>query len=203
MTTQTDMFGAQDTPAPDALGYLIEEFDGGYMVFDGGAVLSLKRNKFKSPQISNSGYVCVSFRDGGRNHGRFVHRLLMQAKTGQDGAGLEVNHIDGNKKNNNLSNLEWVTPSENKRHLLHVLGFRSKILRFGGENSNSRSVEGFGDDGVVVCQFSSAEEACKFGFQPASISHSIRGTYQKRHKGLNWRYAKPESATHHLMEAAY
>lgn len=46
-----------------------------------------------------------------------IHRLVCVAFHGYN-KGLEVNHIDGNKKNNNPSNLEWCTRSENAKHAI-------------------------------------------------------------------------------------
>lgn len=45
-----------------------------------------------------------------------VHRLVAETFYDCDGEGLQVNHIDGNKSNNFLGNLEWVTPSRNIKH---------------------------------------------------------------------------------------
>lgn len=46
-----------------------------------------------------------------------VHRLIMMAfKPVENMDKLEVNHLDGNKKNNKLENLEWCTASENQKH---------------------------------------------------------------------------------------
>ena len=66
-------------------------------------------------QIPNSkgknNYLIVTLSDN-KNH--FIHRLM--AKTFLAGEKEHVNHIDGNKQNNNLSNLEWATPAENSQH---------------------------------------------------------------------------------------
>lgn len=52
-----------------------------------------------------------------------VHRLVALAwLTSTHAPGLEVNHKDGNKHNNHVANLEWVTHSENERHSYRVLG---------------------------------------------------------------------------------
>lgn len=45
-----------------------------------------------------------------------IHRLVADAFFDGDHTNLQVNHIDGDKSNNNLGNLEWVTPSENVKH---------------------------------------------------------------------------------------
>ena len=45
-----------------------------------------------------------------------VHRLVLEAFVGPCPPGCECNHKDGDKSNNNKSNLEWVTPSENQKH---------------------------------------------------------------------------------------
>jgi len=49
-----------------------------------------------------------------------VHRLVAEAFCEGFSEGLEVNHIDGNKLNNNADNLEWVTRSENVKHAVRL-----------------------------------------------------------------------------------
>jgi hypothetical protein len=72
---------------------------------------------------SSSGYLCVSLSDGSRPKkpkSFLVHRLVAQAFLGE--SPLTVNHIDGNKLNNQLSNLEYLSVADNNRHAVNVLG---------------------------------------------------------------------------------
>jgi hypothetical protein len=52
----------------------------------------------------------------------YAHRLAWVAANGRVPEGLEINHKDGNKRNNRLDNLELVTHRDNQRHAYHVLG---------------------------------------------------------------------------------
>lgn len=76
------------------------------------------------PLTQRNGYLKVNLYDGGTMHRVPVHRLVAAAFIGPRPEGLQVNHIDGDKKNNHISNLEYVTPSENIRHGLEVLGIQ-------------------------------------------------------------------------------
>lgn len=51
---------------------------------------------------------------------KYVHRLVAMAFVKGMVSGKEVNHIDGNKRNNAASNLEWVTKSENQLHAYKI-----------------------------------------------------------------------------------
>ncbi len=62
----------------------------------------------------SGGYRIVSLRDGKKH---YVHKLVMDAFVG-DACGRDVNHIDGNKSNNALSNLEYCNRLENVRHAI-------------------------------------------------------------------------------------
>lgn len=62
------------------------------------------------------GYVQVIFKSNGLKKAFKVHRLVVAAFVGEIGHGYEVNHIDGVKTNNHLSNLEIVTHSQNMNH---------------------------------------------------------------------------------------
>jgi len=71
-------------------------------------------------QVNSNGYMGVNVKINGKGRRfAFVHRLLMESAMAYVGIGnyfYEINHIDGNKKNNNLNNLEWVTREENLEH---------------------------------------------------------------------------------------
>jgi hypothetical protein len=78
--------------------------------------------------ISSTGYICVTLDSKSR---RLVHRLVAEAFLPQQKYRVIVNHIDGNKANNCLNNLEWATYAENNHHA------RAKGLnRQHGENCN-------------------------------------------------------------------
>jgi len=100
-------------------------YEGWYGVSDWGRVRRMKAEqgatvgKILVPMTCR-GYKQVSLYKYGVA-GRFrVHQLVMDAFVGPLQSGMQVNHIDGDKANNRLDNLEYVTPSENQRHAFRI-----------------------------------------------------------------------------------
>ena len=93
----------------------VMEFEGLYMVSNTGLVKNSK-GKLISQQIQNSGYSIVHLFSNNRRKAKTVHRLVAQSFLTLNDKKIQVNHIDGNKKNNSVENLEWCTPCENLRH---------------------------------------------------------------------------------------
>lgn len=90
--------------------------------WDGTTIVNMKNNKILH-QHNRSGYLGVSLPtpDGGQRH-FLVHRLVLMAwkPVGEYSNRLVVNHLDGNKRNNRLDNLEWVTHGLNNRHAINT-----------------------------------------------------------------------------------
>ena len=68
------------------------------------------------------GYAYVSVKTDGKFRPRRVHRLVAEAFIPNPDKLPEVNHIDGVKTNNHVSNLEWATSQQNSKHAIDVLG---------------------------------------------------------------------------------
>lgn len=81
-----------------------------------GRIYSNKTNKFLKPYISSSGYEVISLSVNNNVSKASIHRLVAQAFKPIDNLELVVNHLDSNKLNNHINNLEWVSNSHNIRH---------------------------------------------------------------------------------------
>lgn len=90
--------------------------DSNYYVSEEGKIFNQKTGKYLQGSLDKSGY--LRFRLKGKNVS--IHRMVLEAFSPRpDMTLLEVNHIDGNKTNNKLGNLEWVTHQENMTHAVH------------------------------------------------------------------------------------
>lgn len=122
----------------------IKGYEGLYKVSEKGVVASIDRcvtysngatNMHKGKRLkpdSLRGYERVVLSKNGETKRFQVHRLVAMTFIDNPKNKPQVNHIDGDKNNNNVSNLEWCTAQENEKHSFEVLG--KKVLR--GEQKN-------------------------------------------------------------------
>lgn len=98
----------------------VGKIDNNYFIDTCGNVYSRPRPKIGGgllPQFVNAyGYLYVKFRHDGKPKTKLVHRLLAEVFIPNPKGLPAVNHVDGDKGNNDLSNLEWCTHSENQNH---------------------------------------------------------------------------------------
>ena len=124
-------------------------------------------------KLQNSGYPVVWLSKGGVVKAFTVHRLVLLSFSKQRiGTGLDVNHIDGDKQNNNLANLEWCTRSENSLHAHKIPGRKQKGCAI-------KCIE-------TGISFNSIKNASVItGINSGSISHVLSGR-SKTAGGLTW-----------------
>lgn len=99
-------------------------YEGYYLVSNAGRVMSVPHKPKVGPNCGyllkqrrcNSGYPAVVLSVDGKKKNAMVHRMVAQAFVENPKGKEEVNHIDGDKTNNSVENLEWVTRSENAVH---------------------------------------------------------------------------------------
>ena len=147
----------------------------GYFVSACGKVFSKKTNK--NIKIQNSGgYDTISISDNGNMKTKKVHRLIMETLRPNE-TTMQVNHIDGNKSNNNINNLEWCTPTENMIHA-HRVG-----LHPGPRKKLSKPIIDLGN-GVY---YLSLTEACIIlGYNQATLSMMLNNKIKNK---TNLKYA--------------
>lgn len=107
----------------------VPDYEGIYEISDRGRVRSLDRIGFRgwsfkgkvlSPIPHSGGYLCVGLWVDGKGKSCYIHRLVALVFLGPCPEGMQVHHHDGQKTNNNLANLHYVTPAENIRHAFNA-----------------------------------------------------------------------------------
>lgn len=110
----------------------VPEYEGLYMVSDSGLIKALYRRvdsgKCHRDWVEHilcvatdaRGYLRTNLAKNGTNHTVKVHRVVAEAFIPNPDNLPQVNHKDGDKTNNHVSNLEWCTVSENQRHAYRI-----------------------------------------------------------------------------------
>ena len=159
----------------------IKGFEGEYQISTFGNVRSVERlvfNTNKSKRLLKSrvlkankksnGYLSIKIK--GKHF--YIHRLVALAFYGVDNKREFVNHIDGDKENNNIINLEWCTRSENTIHKYDVLrqkGVRRKLKKEEVLYIRKNHKKGFGGN--------TKELAKKFNICEGSILTTVKRKY--------------------------
>lgn len=164
-------------------------FEGKYEVSSQGCVRSLRRGITLKPKRAGAGYHMVAL---GYGNYRYIHRLVAAAFIPNPDGKPHVNHIDGDKTNNCVDNLQWCTPSENQQHayktgLLDGTVCKNPIR--GYDHSKSRPVVMSSDKGHIQITFPSISQAAKkTGIDYSTIYGVLRGKF-KQAGGWRWAFA--------------
>lgn len=153
-------------------------FEGRYEVSAAGEIRSLLTNRILQPGVQSRGYMVVGLYTGAvpkQQISTLVHRLVWESLRGPIPDGKQVNHIDGNKLNNRLENLELATPAENVGHA-NANGLQPKRYR-GSRHANSKLTE---EDVTIMLAASRAgmtptQLGRAFKIDPVRAGQIIRG----------------------------
>lgn len=157
----------------------IEGYEGKYAISSCGQVKSLKRSKILIGDINSAGYRRIVLSNPTSR--MFVHRLVAYHFVDGFNEELVVNHKDGNKLNNDFSNLEWVTRSENDLHAFD-LGLRRL------SNPPKKVIHYDPKDNSVIAIYNSAKEASeKLNLPKSSITSNCNGAF-KHCRGNYFKY---------------
>lgn len=94
----------------------IEGYEGLYQVSNVGSIYSVRYKRFRKSKTDKYGYSVVGLNKDGNIRWFFVHRLVASAFIQNPRNLPVVNHLDGNKQNNCMDNLEWCDHSANVKH---------------------------------------------------------------------------------------
>ena len=161
----------------------IKDLEGLYQVSNWGNVMSLNYNGTGKPRLMKTvknkyGYLVVKlFKDRKPKMFR-VNRLVAETFIPNPDNLPQVNHIDENKENNRVDNLEWCTPKENSNH-----GTRNERR----VKTQSKPVLQLTLTGDLIKEWSSVAECGRNGFNHGNVCQCCNGK-RKTHKGFRFMY---------------
>ena len=173
----------------------IPGFEGIYQASNLGRIRSVDRidsggrslkGKVRKLKTDRRGYQQVHLSKDGEGKRFLVHRLVYTAFNGEIPEGMEVNHINEVKSDNQIENLNLMTHVENVNWGTRNQRAAKAIIN---HPLKSKPVVGCDHEGNVVVTFPSTQEAGRNGFTESSVASCCRGVkHHKTHKGLIWKY---------------
>lgn len=140
-----------------------------YTISDKGEIVNTNTNKELKPYIRKDGYVVATLSKGGKKYKCYLHRLVAETFIPNPNNLPQVNHIDEDKTNNCVSNLEWITSKDNCNY-----GTRNERQGLG----HSKPIEQYDLEGKFIKEWDSAAQVERdLGFNHSNISKCCLGRY--------------------------
>lgn len=154
-----------------------------YEVSNRGNVRNVTTGKILKNRFDSKGnYLRINLYVNKTRYSKNIHRLVAEAFVPNPEGKEQVNHIDGDKTNNCVENLEWCTLSENIKHAYGSSAIKTNFFK-------SKSVNQFTAQGKLINTFCSVREASeKCNICHVSISKCCNGKY-KLAGGYRWAFA--------------
>ena len=188
----------------------IKDYEGLYQISNFGRVKSLKRKvknkngyriveeKILKNLINDMGYYTVNLRKDNQNNIKLIHRLIAENYISNKNNYPIINHIDGNKLNNNIDNLEWCTYSHNIKEAfklgLNKYTYKENFKhdywknKKGKEHSKSKSINQYDVEGNFIKEWESLTQASReLNINLIYISNVCRGK-QRVAGGYKWKF---------------
>lgn len=156
----------------------VKGYEGLYKVSNFGNVYSVKSDKHLKPRNNRNGYLQVLLYINGKGKELKVHRIVAEAFISNPCNKQQVNHIDEDKSNNEVRNLEWVTSKENSN-------WGTSIER-SAKNKSKRIKVIYQDDTYEYWE-SASVFAREFFIDRRSVNHVLRGRQKSSH-GMRFEY---------------
>lgn len=151
-----------------------------------GLIWSKKRGRFVGSKQPKGYYYATLTDDNGKQTHRRLHRVIWEAVNGSIPEGLQVNHIDENKSNNRIENLNLMTSKENNNWGTRNERIGKANVKALTNGVRSKPVGGY-IGGELKITFPSTAEAGRNGFDHSHISKCCRGK-KKSYRGYEWRF---------------
>lgn len=156
----------------------IHDFTGLYRVNTHGDIWSYTKNCLITAKRNTNGYLKVALAKNGCKSSFLIHRIVAEVFIPNPDNLPEVNHIDEDKTNNSVNNLEWCNHKYNLNH-----GTASKRIA----EKQSKIIQQFTMDGELVKEWKSTRECGRNGFHRCYVCACCRGE-KSQYNGFIWRY---------------
>ena len=161
-----------------------------YLISNTGDIINSSRGyKGLKTHDNGKGYIGVGLTRGGKTRRFLVHRLVAEAFLPNPEGKKTVNHINEDKANNNLENLEWATQLENIRHSVDEKYFYSQ------------QISQYSSRGEIIAVWNSAIDTEKCGFVRDAIKRCCKNI-DETYKGFKWKFGidNLETANSHFID---
>ena len=158
----------------------LKGYENSYQISDSGRVFTKRRlignqiyyGRELIPQLTSDGYLKVTLSENGKSKKYYLHRLVALQFLNNPDNLPQVNHIDGNKMNDSITNLEWCTKQENQNHAVRTGLMQRGQNRPSSKLNETQVLEIYKLKGVLKAK----DIADRYGVSKNTINCILRGS---------------------------